>query len=136
MNTILLQILKMKIFFLSIIIMVFSLSCKNENFKIIVNKNQVFSGEMYVARIYVSHNDSIAPQYFIIRNSDTIQFAPDPRDNYCGIYRATFHRIGDKEIIGFVKYLDTKRRWQIKNFKLKFNVRSNPDSLSSPVLKN
>jgi hypothetical protein len=108
------------------------LSCNNNHgLRIVVNKETVFPGDTFIARIYVNHNDSIAPEYFIIRASDTIQFTPDPSDNYCGIYRAGFHKIGKKSIDGFVKFYDTKGKWQTEDFKIKFEVIINPDSSST-----
>jgi hypothetical protein len=111
-------------------------SCNsNYGLRIVVNKETVFPGDTFIARIYVNHNDSIAPEYFIIKSSDTIQFTPDPSDNYCGIYRAGFHKIGKKSINGFVKFYDTNDKWQIKDFKIKFEVIKNPDSSSTPGQK-
>ena len=117
----------------SILLLLFS-SCNNKHgLRIEVNKETVCPGDTFIARIYVNHNDSIAPEYFIIRESDTIQFEPDPSDNYCGIYRAGFHKIGKKSVDGIVKFLDRQNKSQIVGFKLKFEVIPNADSLSKAL---
>ena len=122
---------KSSLHFISGFLLLMSCTTK-EDIKILTNKDIVSAGEMYIARIYVDHTDSVAPEYFIIKESDTIQFNPDPADNYCGLYRAIFQKPGKKTVYGFVDFLDKRNKWQIEKFILEFEVTSNPDSLSMP----
>ena len=116
------------------ILLLLLIACNNNHgLRIVVNKETVCPGDTFIARIYVNHNDSIAPQYFIVRESDTIQFESDPSDNYCGIFRAGSHKIGKKSFNGFVKFLDREDKRQIVEFKLRFEVIPNVDSLSKAL---
>jgi hypothetical protein len=124
----------MKTFVLFSILLLHLSSCNNNHdLSIVVNKEIVCPGDTFIARIYVNHNDSIAPEYFIIRESDTIQFTPDPSENYCGVYRAGFHKIGKKSVNGIVKFLDRQGKHQIIEFRLKFEVIPNVDSLTKAL---
>ena len=48
---------------------------------------------------------------------------------YSGIFRAGFHKIGKKSFNGFVKFIDREDKRQIVEFKLRFEVIPNVDSL-------
>ena len=105
------------------------ISCSNDasnKVYIQLDSDVVMTGEMVTARLYINHNDSIAPIFYVIDGLDTAQLSIDVNDNNCGLFRAAYRTMGEKEVNGFVDFLDKKSKRQTVYYTIKFNVLTLP----------
>jgi len=108
-----------------IIVGLFLLSCttnKTDEVKIVLDKSKVQEGETITARLYVEHNDSINPEFYIITNQDTASIPVDDNDNNCGVFKAVGRRLGNNEYNGFVEFVDKNNIEQKYTFTIKYSV--------------
>ena len=118
----------MKINFLIIcILLLFSCSSNyKDKVRIQLDKRIILIGETVTARLYVNHNDSIAPIFNIIDNLDTVRIPIDSNDNDCGVFRAAYQTTGNKVFNGFVDFLDKQSKQQTYYYSIKFIVEALP----------
>jgi hypothetical protein len=91
-----------------------------------LDKKVVMTGEMVTARLYINHNDSIAPTFYVLDGLDTARLSIDVNDNNCGLFRGAYRTMGEKEFNGFVDFLDKKSKRQTVYYTIKFKVESLP----------
>jgi hypothetical protein len=115
--------------FLIAILLLALLACTDNNKVLIqMDKNAVAIGETFTARLYVNNSDSTAPAFYIIDGFDTSRIAIDLKDHNCGIFRAAYKTAGEKEIKGYVDFLDRHDTRQSLDFMFKFKVVGIPET--------
>ena len=89
--------------------------------------NQRFQyGEVVTARLYVVHNDSIAPAFHLIsHDNDTLNIPTDENDNYCGVIQIVGRDFGLNEYQGFVEILDLNNKRRTYNYTIRFKILKN-----------
>jgi hypothetical protein len=108
--------------FLVSILFIISCSSYENKVRIQFDKKIVLVGDDITARLYVDHDNSVAPDFNILRNQDTAHLPIDLSDNQCGVYKALASKPGKKEIIGFVNLLDKQNKRQTYHFTFKYTV--------------
>ena len=114
------------ILFISILSFIGCSCNNNNNVRIQLDKEFVLIGEIVTARLYVNHDDSIAPIFYIVDNLDTVRLPLDDKDNNCGVFRARYSSIGEKEINGYADFLDKQSKRQTFYYTIKFKVEALP----------
>lgn len=112
-----------------IICILLLISCSTDytnKVKIQLDSKVVMTGEVVTARLYINQNDSIAPIFYVIDGLDTARLSIDVNDNNCGIFRAAYRTMGEKEVNGFVDFLDKKSKRQTFYYTIKFKVETLP----------
>ena len=107
------------------IVLMFILFCscnKQNEVTIRLATNTIVIGDVILARLYVTHNDSVAPAFYVIDNLDTVRLPTDYDDNNCGIYKAAYTVPGEKVITGFVDFLDKRNRSRTLYYDFKYTV--------------
>ncbi len=109
---------------LTIVLMFFLFcSCSKQNeVTIRLATNTIVIGDVILARLYVTHNDSVAPTFYVIDKLDTVRLPADYDDNNCGIYRAAYTIPGEKVVTGFVDFLDKRNRSRTSYYNFKYTV--------------
>ena len=117
--------MKKKVAYIQVLLLI--ISCSNNNkVKIHLDKEIVLPGETLNAKLYVNHNDSLAPAYYVVREYDTVRLRIDTLDNDCGIYRAAYKGDGEKIVNGYVDFLDNQNHWKTLHYEFKFDVAAIP----------
>jgi len=101
-------------------------SCKNvaQNSVIIkANSDTIVSGNMYMAELYVSYDQSVLPAFYIFRQNDTLGLEIDTIKK-CAIFRATYRTEGEKVFNGFVDYINLNGTRIKEPFSIKYYVKS------------
>jgi hypothetical protein len=113
-----------KLIFLILLIMI---SCTNKkNVEIKLDNEVVLTGETITARLYVKHDNSILPAYYILTDYDTSRVPIDEKDNQCGVYRARFISMGTKNITGFVIFTNEQKKIDTLKYQFTFKVEGLP----------
>src|SRR5450759_2142928 len=114
--------MKSNILIICILLLISCSTNYSNKVRIQLDREIVLTGETVTARLYVNHDDSIAPIFYVIDNLDTARLPLDVNDNNCGIFRAAYRTMGEKEINGFVDFLDKQSKRQTFYYKIKFKV--------------
>ena len=93
-----------------------------EKVRIVLNKETVSCGDTLIARLYVKHDPSVAPEFHIVSNKDTFNLPPENLDYKNWIYKYIGRSEGIREFSGYVDYIDIKLRKTRSYFKIKFTV--------------
>lgn len=100
-------------------------SCKDnaqKDVSIITNSDTIVSGNMFIAELYVSYNQSIFPSFYIFRDNDTLGLEIDSIKK-CAIFRATYKTQGEKVFKGYVDYIDLQNKRKTEEFLIKYFVK-------------
>ena len=94
--------------------------------KVVLDKPEVQYGEVVTARLYVVHNDLIAPAFHLIsHDNDTLNIPTDENDNYCGVIQIVGRDFGLNEYQGFVEILDLNNKRRTYNYTIRFKILKN-----------
>jgi len=106
-------------------IIILLISCKDnaqKNVRIITNSDTIVSGNMFIAELYVSYNQSVLPSFYIFRDNDTLGLEIDSIKK-CAIFRATYKTKGEKIFKGYVNYIDLQNKRITEEFFIKYFVK-------------
>ena len=116
--------MKYKLISIITILMLYSCSERtNKNVTIKTNCDTVLSGNMYVAELYVPFKQSILPDFYIIKEKDTLGLEIDTIKG-CAIFRSIRKSEGEKVFNGFVDYVNLNGKRKTETFTFKYYVKS------------
>jgi hypothetical protein len=95
----------------------------NNNPSVIIQtkSDTINDGEIFSAELFVPHNDSILPSFFIIRDLDTFNLHVD-ESKRCGLFNAVGRGPGEKTYNGYVEYVNKEGRNKKENYTIRFYV--------------
>jgi len=84
-----------------------------------INNDTISYGEIFKAKIYINHFDSVLPTIYVIQNSDTFLIPFFETEKYAMI-QAIGRLSGFKTFNGFVEYLNNNREKRKESFSISY----------------
>jgi len=115
--------MKVKILIFSLLTIAGCIQTSSNPVRVVLDKDEVHRGEPVTVRLYVAHNDSIAPAFhLVVRQNDTLNIPIDENDNDCGVIQIVGRNLGINEYNGFVEILDPSNEIKTYNYTIRFKV--------------